>query len=164
MLEEIIITCLIFIFMEVLRGDDVAAVTHLDGALKLYSCAQPTGQTFIHARKNIITSNMDMAFDSLTKTLLWLDVQSVLYMGCRTPWNPDGISVWFHTCEDIPATFETFLKARDTFHAHLANITNFVTPPEGAEICFPAWSPHPGRGVDIYRIFHGSTYRDYNLP
>ena len=164
MLEEIMIACLIFIFMEVLRGDDVAAVTHLDGAIQLYSSAQLTGQPFIHDREKNVASNINMAFASLTKTLLRLDVQSVLYMGSRTPWNPEVMPVWFPTSEDIPATFETFLNARDTFYAHLANITNFLTPPEGAEICFPGWSPHPVRGFDVYTIFHGSTYRDYNLP
>jgi hypothetical protein len=60
--------------------------------------------------------------------------------------------------------FETFVDARDNFYAHLAKIMNFITPPEGAERCFPEWCPHPDRGFDIYTIFHGSTYRDYLLP
>lgn len=164
MLEEMMIACLIFIFLEILRGDDIAAVTHLDGALKLYSCVHPTGQALVRANENKVTSNMDSALDRLTKTFLRLDVQSVLYMGSRTPWEPDGTSVWFHTNEEIPAMFETFLGARDSLYAHLTNIMSFVTPPEGADKCFPAWSPHPDRGFDIYTIFHGSTYRDYHLP
>jgi hypothetical protein len=164
MLEEIMIACLIFIFLEILRGEDVAAVTHLDGALKLYSCIQPTGQALIHSREDKVASDMNTALESLTKTFLRLDVQSVLYMGSRTPWCPDGTLVWFHTSEEIPAVFETFLDARDSLYAHLANIMSFVTPPQGAEKCFPEWSPHPDRGFDIYTIFHGSTYRDFNMP
>ena len=164
MLEEIMVACLIFIFIEILRDNDIAAVTHLDGAIKLYGITQPTGQDFIHSKGNTVTSNINATLEGLTKTFLRLDVQSVLYMGSRTPWNPDGTSVSFHTIEDIPAMFETFLDARDNLYAHLANIMNFVTPPEGAEKCFPGWTPHPDRGFDIYTVFHGSTYRDYSLP
>lgn len=164
MVEEIMIACLIFVFMEILRGDDIAAVTHLDGALKLYDCAQPSGQASINARENELASNMNNALEGFAKIFLRLDTQSVIYMGSRTPWYPDGFSDWFRTSEDTPATFETFLDARDSLYEHLAKIMNFVTPPEGAEKCFPEWCPHPDRGFDIYTIFHGSTYRDYNLP
>ncbi|PMD30050.1 hypothetical protein L207DRAFT_230501 [Hyaloscypha variabilis F] len=164
MLEEIMIACLIFIFMEILRGDDVAAATHLDGALKIYSCARSTGEVHIQAKENKITSDIDIAVGSITKSFLRLDIQSVLYMGSRTPWEPGGISVMFRASEDIPAMFETFLDARDSLYALLAKILNFITPPEGAEKCFPAWCPHPDRGFDIYTVFHGSTYRDYHLP
>ena len=163
-LEEIMVACLMFIFMEILRDDDVAAATHLDAALKLHGCAQLTRQEFIYAGEDEVTSNMTAALEGLTKTFLRLDVQSVLYMGSRTPWYPDRSLSWFHTLEDIPPTFETFLHARDSLYTHLTNIMSFVTPPEGAEKCFPAWSPHPDRGFDIYTIFHGSTYRDHNAP
>ncbi|PMD53606.1 uncharacterized protein K444DRAFT_141877 [Hyaloscypha bicolor E] len=163
-LEEIMITCLIFIFMEILRGDDIAAVTHLDGALKIYSCGPPPGQALFHLKENKVTSEMDTTLEKLTNAFLRLDIQSVQYMGSRTPWEPDRASLWFQTREDIPATFETLLGARDSLYAQLANIMNFVTPLEGAEKCFPAWSPHPDRGFDIYTVFHGSTYRDYDLP
>jgi hypothetical protein len=164
MLEEIMIACLIFVFMEILRGDDIAAVTHLDGALNLYSCAQPSGQILDHVRESRGASNTSPALDRFAKIFLRLDTQSVIYMGSRTPWSPDGISGWLNISEDIPTTFETFFDARDNLYVHLAKTMNFVTPPEGAEKCFPEWCPHPERGFDIYTIFHGSTYRDYNLP
>jgi hypothetical protein len=164
MLEEIMVACLIFIFLEILRGDDVAAVTHLDAALDLCNSNPPTAQDIIHARENEVPPNVNDTIEGLTKSFLRLDVQSVMYMGSRTPWYPDGTSAWFHTMEDVPATFETFLDARDNFYVHLTNIMKFATPKEGAEKCFPLWSPHPDRGFDIYTIFHGSTYRDYHVP
>lgn len=77
-LEEIMVACLIFIFMEILRGDDVAAATHLDAALKLHRWAQPTSQALIHAGENEVTSNMTGTLEGITKTFLRLDVQSVL--------------------------------------------------------------------------------------
>ena len=163
-LEEIMIACLIFVFMEILRGDDIAAVTHLDGVLKLYSCAEPSIQDIISARDNNIAPTVSTAFEGFVKILLRLETQSVQYMGSRTPWYPDSNCAWLHTTEDMPAMFETFLDARDNFYAHLAKIMNFITPPEGAEKCFPEWCPHPDRGFDIYTIFHGSTYRDCVLP
>ncbi|KAE9377443.1 hypothetical protein N431DRAFT_500300 [Stipitochalara longipes BDJ] len=162
-LEEIMIACLIFIFMEILRGDDIAAATHLDGALKFYNSAKSTGQVHLQTKENKASSDIDTAVERLTKSFLRLDIQSVLYMGSRTPWEPSGISVLFRASEDIPAIFLTLLDARDNLYAHVANILNFITPPEGAEKCFPAWCPHPDRGFDIYTIFHGSTYRDYHL-
>ena len=61
-------------------------MTNLDAALKLYSCAQPTGQ------------DMHTALERLIKTLR-LDIQSVLYMGSRNPCYPDGSSAWFHASE-----------------------------------------------------------------
>jgi hypothetical protein len=88
-LEEIMITCLIFIFMEILRGDDIAAVTHLDGALKIYSCGPPPGQALFHLKENKVTSEMDTTLEKLTNAFLRLDIQSVQYMGSRTPWEPD---------------------------------------------------------------------------
>ena len=165
-LEEIMIACLIFIFMEILRGDDVAAATHLDGALKLYNSTKCSGEVHIQATENKATSDIGTAVEKLTQSFLRLDIQSVLYMGSRTPWDPEpsGISALFEATEDIPDIFLTFLEARDILYALLANILNFITPPEGAEKCFPAWCPHPERGFDIYTVFHGSTYRDYHFP
>lgn len=166
-LEEIMIACLIFIFMEILRGDDIAAVTHLDGALRLYKFSQTFSRAVIQDTKDRTTSSMKDSIEGLTKSFLRLDVQSVQYMGSRTPWytnDPSIASVCLRKIEDIPATFESFLDARDSLYAHLANIMNFITPPEGAEKCFPAWAPHPERGFDVYTVFHGSTYRDYTIP
>lgn len=166
-LEEIMVACLIFIFMEILRGDDIAAVTHLDGALRLYGHVQPTNKFWTNDAKDMATSSTNDTLEGLTKSFLRLDIQSVLYMGSRTPWHTNNLTVTpagLRATEDIPATFETFLDARDSLYAHLANIMNFITPPEGAEKCFPAWSPHPERGFDIYTVFHGSTYRDYTVP
>ncbi len=67
------IACLIFVFMEILRGDDIAAVTHLDGVLKLYRCAEPSIQDIISARDNNVASTMITAFEGFVKILLRLE-------------------------------------------------------------------------------------------
>src|SRR5438045_3731274 len=105
------IVCLLFIFMEIFRGNDIAAANHMDGLQKLYNIVKPDNHTSV----------MGGAVESLTNILIQLDIQTVLYQGSRTPWHlatPGKIP----TSENNSATFETISHARASLHTVVSNI------------------------------------------
>jgi hypothetical protein len=163
LVEEAMMACLLFVYIELLRGDDIAAVTHLEGAISIYRNGSPHNTAPI-SQESQCNPAMTSALQAVSKIFVRLDIQAVSYMGSRAPWFPIQSLSEFNSLENIPQSFNTLLEARDSLYFHLISILTFITPPHGAEQCFPGWTPHPDRGFDTYTIFHGSTYRDYSLP
>lgn len=164
LIEEALMACLLFVCIELLRGDDIAAATHLQGAIAVYrsQCsARDTATTHQKARNSFATAS---AFPAIAKIFVRLEYQAVSYVGSLTPELLTKPTIESPSIRNIPTSFETLLEARDTLYFHLMAILQFITPPYGAEKCFPGWTPHPDRGLDTYTILHGSTYRDYHLP
>ena len=164
LLEEAMMACLLFVCIEILRGDDIAAVTHLEGAISICRNGNFSHNTSTIPQGHLCSPAMTSAFQAVSKIFMRLDIQAVSYMGSRAPWFPVQNLSESNSLENIPTSFNTLLEARDSLYFHLFSILTFVTPLHGADQCFPGWMPHPDRGFDTYTIFHGSTYRDYSIP
>lgn len=160
LMEEVMIACLLFVCMEILRDDDIAAVTHLDGALGIYLDAFKSPQDGSIAREHPCSYVANVILQIYTR----LDIQAASYIGSRSTRTSfeDGISDT--AVENSNTTFRTMSEAHSNLNIRLTSVLAFITPLYGAEKAFPGWTPHPLRGWDRYSVFHGSPYRDFALP
>lgn len=79
--EETLVTCLLLLCFELLRGDDLAALTHLTGAMQIMDQVldRPQPTTAIALRKEC------QPIALVAKTFARLDLQCSLYVGSRSP-------------------------------------------------------------------------------
>ncbi|MCJ1244325.1 hypothetical protein MMC30_001523 [Trapelia coarctata] len=160
LMEEIMIACLLFVCIEILRDDDIAAVTHLEGALGIYL--------------NVFKSPQDMSIaggqprswvtNAILKIYTRLDIQAAAYIGSRSTRTSFEDDISDTAVENSNITFHTMSEAHSNLNIRLTSVLAFITPLYGAEKAFPGWTPHPLRGWDRYCVFHGSQYRDYAPP
>lgn len=160
LVEEVMVACLLLVCIERLCDDDVAAVTHLEGALGIYMDFYSSHLDTPRAPKTPSSS----VIHSISNIYARLDIQATAYIGSRSTRVPVNCDISDTTLEDSNVTFHTLLQSRDVLNVRIASVLAFITPPYGAEKAFPGWTPHPLRGWDRYCVFHGSPYRDYAPP
>ena len=160
LMEEVMIACLLFVCIEILRNDDVAAVTHLEGALGIYLNAFKSPQDGSIAGEH----PPSCVTNEILKIYTRLDIQAATYIGSRSTRTSFEDDISDTAVENSNTTFYTMSEAYSDQNIRLTSVLAFITPLCGAEKAFPGWAPHPLRGWDRYSVFHGSPYRDYVLP
>lgn len=130
-LEETLIICLLFIAFEVLQGNYLAALTHLEGGLEIISSREPLA---IHGE--------DLSTSSLAKVFKRLDIQASSYVGVRNvkPFSFSNASS-HSSISGLPnqniMVFNDVRDAFDSLNLHVASIYHFMRSPT------PSLSHHP---------------------
>jgi Fungal specific transcription factor domain len=166
MVEQVMVACLLFVYYELLRGNDVAAVAHLESGLNILCSCLSSWKVDLISRA-FTTSPL---LRTITKIFTRLDNTVTLFIGSRAPRLGSAIAAETdqQVSWDLDITprivFTTLSEARECLEMYQIKALGFLTPPKGAPECFQGWTWHPNRGPDIYSVFHGSTYSGYDPP
>jgi hypothetical protein len=95
-LLETLFACLLLVVCEVLRGSDVAAQYHLDGAIHLLSMPSVARSQFVLAENDRCTSFSPVGsglllLKELSLIFQQLDLQAAAFLGSRLPISPENI-------------------------------------------------------------------------
>jgi hypothetical protein len=83
-LSEILVTCLLLISYELLRGCGTAALTHLDGAI--YLCSLPAARSRNFTLGSLSSADAVLtAMDLIERAFLELELQATAFVGARIP-------------------------------------------------------------------------------
>lgn len=94
-LQETLFACLLLVVYEVLRGNDIAALTHLEGAIRLVSLPSIAKYHLLLAEQPCTPSSQALLSGSikdLTLIFLQLDFQAATFAGSRLPITPEDIN------------------------------------------------------------------------
>jgi hypothetical protein len=125
-LEETLITCLLFICFNTLQGNDVATLTHLESGLRICSKYSDALQ--------ILSSEYAAGhgpIGQLTSTFKRLDLQAAFYLGS---YQIKSSSPEFSLCPQLPPNrsmrvysgFETLQRAKDCLEMLVLSATSFM--------------------------------------
>lgn len=129
--DETIITCLLLIFFEVLRGNYPAALMHLEAGLQIFATCCPAVE-----RSLGISSRQDDLMEGLARIFKRLDIQASAYVddrnvstfsipSCNIRSEPFVPPSWFQ----INMDFITIQDARDALHERVACVFYFMRSP-----------------------------------
>lgn len=126
--DETIVTCLLLIFFEVLRGEYPTALMHLEAGLQIFSTHYPSVK-----RSSVTGFRPDDPLKGLARIFRRLDIQASSYLGDR---SVSAFSVPYHeTCSEplvfsflsqTSMEFATIQEARDALDEHVAQIFKFM--------------------------------------
>ena len=132
MIEETLVACLLFICFEILQGNDMAALTHLEGGLQIFGklCRPRTGASLS------ITGSENPSVSSMADMFSRFDIQASSFMGSR-PVKSDSSTTnnvipqpELSITRALPSTgfksFTTILDARDNLNTLLAYVYQFL--------------------------------------
>lgn len=129
--DETIVTCLLLIFFEVLRGEYPTALMHLEAGLQIFSTHFPSAK-----RSSVTELRQDDPLNGLARIFRRLDIQASSYLGDRsvsafsiprreTTSEPLVLSL----LSQISMEFVTIQNARDALDGHVAQIYKFMRSP-----------------------------------
>lgn len=121
MTEEALLACLLFVCFEVLQGNDLAALTHLEAGLSIFA-------NLPHSAEAMTNISKQESLTVLAKIFIRLDNQATSLIGPRPPTQVDPSQlhnlampyVPFH-----PSQF-TISQARDALHVCLSRAHDFL--------------------------------------
>ncbi|KAH7419713.1 hypothetical protein BKA64DRAFT_651456 [Cadophora sp. MPI-SDFR-AT-0126] len=122
-LRVVLITCVLFVTLDLLRGEYGNAMTHTQSGWKLMkelqSCNPGTATPQLEADLSSDCTSVD---ESLSESLACLSVQSALF-GCKTASSHLDISQAAHISDmKIPSSFRNMSDARRSFNIILGDI------------------------------------------
>ena len=126
--DETIVTCLLLIFFEVLRGEFPTALMHLDAGLQIFSTHYPSMN-----RSSVVKFHPDDPLKGLARIFRRLDIQASSYLGDRSvstfsvpsreiSLEPLGLSFLSRTSME----FATIQDAQDVLDGQVACIYKFM--------------------------------------
>lgn len=119
--EETLLTCLVFICFEILQGNDVAALVHLEAGLGIFSNLSSEHMTQ--------SSNREQpSLSALAKIFIRLDNQATSLIGSRppqsiSPTNMHNLAIASMPCHSSPVMIA---QARDTLHVCLSCVHDYL--------------------------------------
>ena len=129
--DETIVTCLLLIFFEVLRGEYPTALMHLEAGLQIFSTHYPLVEM-----SSVSEPNQDDPLKGLARIFRRLDIQASSYLGDR---SVSAFSIPHHETTSGPfrssfvsqpsLEFVTIQNARDALDEHVARIYKFTRSP-----------------------------------
>ena len=132
MIEETLVACLLFICFEILQGEDVAALTHLEGGLQIFGklCGPQTGAS---VSQKVIE---DSSVSSLASMFSRFDIQASSFMGSRPVKSASSMTSDVFPQPELSITrallstrvedFVTVLDARENLDILLAYVYQFL--------------------------------------
>lgn len=126
--DETIVTCLLLIFFEVLRGEYPTALMHLEAGLQIFSTYYSSVK-----RSSVTNFGQDDPLHGLAQIFKRLDIQASSYIGDR---SVSAFSVPYHEiCSEplslpflleISMEFDTIRDAQEALDGHVAHIFKFM--------------------------------------
>lgn len=126
--DETIVTCLLLIFFEVLRGEYPTALMHLEAGLQIFSTHYPSVEM-----SSVTAPRQDDPLKGLARIFRRLDIQASSYLGDR---SVSTFSIPYHetTLEPLVPSFlshnsmefATIRDAQDALDGHVAHIYKFM--------------------------------------
>ncbi|KAL8838190.1 MAG: hypothetical protein Q9170_002233 [Blastenia crenularia] len=123
--EELLLACLLFICIELLRGDVLLALTHLEGGLRILNTSLPT-LLGVDSKGH----EVDPFVSDLIKMFALMDMQTPSYVSSQVCLPSMGRTLSFHPAATLPSvtdkSFSDLSDALDSFNSISAHIQRFV--------------------------------------
>ncbi|KAI4144937.1 MAG: hypothetical protein L6R39_003973 [Caloplaca ligustica] len=124
-IQELLLACFLFMGVELLRGDFLSALTHLEGGLGILST-----NLVVLFQKSGWSWDIDPSMLDLVKMFHWLDVQTTSHIPCRVRLSPLSRTSALQTASTLTdyarRPFRNLSEARDTLDRHIAHIYHFI--------------------------------------